>query len=117
MHAVRCFGIAALVACAACGATTHSAAMPEYTVEVRAPKAPRVEVGAPHLVRYPDLDVSYVANAVGEVYHHRRFFYTYFDGDWFYAQHLRGPWKFIEMKFVPPDLFRARAQLPSGVTR
>ena len=68
--------------------------------------------GVAQLVPYPGLGVDFVANAEGEVYHYREVFYTYFDGNWFFAQRLRGPWKFIQMKYVPSDLFRVRGHRP-----
>ena len=102
----------AFLGCAACG-TTMPFTMPEQRLAPDAPKkAPSVDPVAPHLVAYPGLEVSYVANVDGDVYCYRSVFYTYFDGNWFCAQALRGPWTFIEMKYVPSDLYRVRGHLP-----
>lgn len=104
--------LAALLGCAACG-TTMPFTIPEYKLAQPPPeKAPAANSVAPQLVPYPGLEVSYISNTDGDVYHYRGVFYTYFDGNWFCAQHLRGPWKFIEMKYVSSDLFRVRGQKP-----
>ncbi|MHC4548045.1 MAG: hypothetical protein ACYTEZ_04640 [Planctomycetota bacterium] len=101
---------------AGCGLRVAPLTIPEHDLRASPPsKGPTVNAFAPRLVAYPGLGVSYVANADGEIYHHRGVFYTYFDGNWFYAQSLRGPWTFIEMKYVPSDLFRARGHRPPGV--
>jgi hypothetical protein len=101
-----------LFACAACG-TTMPFTIPEYKLAQPPPeKAPGAVSAAPQLVPYPGLEVSYVKNADGDVYHYRGVFYSYFDGNWFCAQALRGPWTFIEMKYVPSDLFRVRGHKP-----
>lgn len=110
---VRRLSMALFLACAACG-TTMPFTIPEYRLAPVAPvKAPAVKTVAPQLVPYPGLEVSYVANADGDVYEYRGAFYTYFDGNWFCAQALRGPWTFIEMKYVPSDLYRVRGHKPS----
>lgn len=107
------FAAALLLGCTACGATMRPLTIPEQPLEARAPEqAPEAETVVPRFVAYPGLEVSYVSNAEGEVYHYRGVFYTYFDGNWFYAQRLRGPWKFVEMKYVPSDLFRVRGHHP-----
>ena len=101
-----------LLGCAACG-TTMPFTIPEYRMAQAAPvKAPAGKTNAPQLVPYPGLEVSYVSNTEGDVYQYRSVFYTYFDGNWFCAQGLRGPWNFIEMKYVPSDLFRVRGHKP-----
>ena len=104
--------LAALLGCAACG-TTMPFTIPEYRLAPPPPeKAPATASLAPQLVAYPGLEVSYVSNADGDVYHYRGVFYSYFDGSWFCAQALRGPWTYIEMKYVPSDLFRVRGHKP-----
>jgi hypothetical protein len=101
-----------LLGCAGCG-TTMPFTIPEYRMAQPSPvKAPAATSSAPQLVQYPGLEVSYVSNTDGDVYHYRNVFYTYFDGNWFCAQGLRGPWNFIEMKYVPSDLFRVRGHKP-----
>jgi hypothetical protein len=90
--------------------------MPEHRLAQATPaKAPAGIAVAPQLVAYPGLEVSYVSNTDGDVYHYRTVFYTYFDSNWFCAQGLRGPWNFIEMKYVPSDLFRVRGQKPPAL--
>lgn len=109
---VRRLVLLALLGCAACG-TMMPFTMPEERMAPPTPsKAPNVDPVVPHLVAYPGLEVSYVANVDGDVYHYRGLFYTFFDGNWFCAQALRGPWNFIEMKYVPGDLYRVRGHLP-----
>jgi len=112
---LRQLGLLAILGCAACG-TTMPFTMPEYRDAPTLPaKAPDVKAVAPQLVPYPGLEVSYVANVDGDVYSYRGVFYSFFDGSWFCAQTLRGPWTFIEMKYVPSDLFRVRGHLPQRV--
>jgi len=112
---VRRLGAVILLGCAACS-STMPLTIPEHKLAPPPPvHAPDVRPVAPHLVSYPGLEVSYVANADGDVYHYRGLYYTYFDSNWFCAQALRGPWKFIEMKYVPCDLFRVRGQLPPSL--
>lgn len=106
------FCAAAVLLCAACGSTMPFT-IPEARLAPQAPaKAPDVQAVAPQLVAYPGLEVSYVANADGDVYCYRGVYYTFFDGSWFCAQALRGPWTFIEMKYVPTDLYRVRGHKP-----
>ena len=94
----------------------HVWIIPEYQLAAPAPaEKPQVSTVAARLVSYPGLDVAFVANADGDVYLYRGVYYTYFDGNWFFAQNLRGPWTFIEMKYVPSDLFRVRGHRPPGV--
>jgi hypothetical protein len=108
----RSLAAALVLGCAACG-TAMPLTIPEYRPEPAAPaKTPSVRSVAPRLVPYPGLEVSYVVNADGDVYHYRDLYYTYFDGGWFCSQSLAGPWKFIEMKYVPSDLFRVRGHKP-----
>ena len=107
------FGLAA-----ACGATAPRLTIPEFTATERLPDAPpSTRVGTPKLVVYPGLDVSYVANADGEVYFFRKRYFCYFSGNWFRAAALSGPWSYIEMKYVPSDLFRVRGHLPPALER
>lgn len=100
-----------------CAAPQRPVTMPEVDIGAQVPaRAPDVRSTEARLVPYPGLDVSYVANTDGEVYFYRELFYTYFDGNWFYSPRVRGPWKFIEMKYVPPDLFRVRGHVPPSIT-
>lgn len=109
---LRRVGLAALLGSAACGSTMPFT-IPEYRHAATPPeKAPSVKTVAPELVRYPGLEVSYVANADGDVYRYRDAYYTYFDGNWFCSHALSGPWTFLEMKYVPSDLYRVRGHLP-----
>jgi hypothetical protein len=111
----RRLGLLALVGFAACGSTMPFT-MPEQRHGADRPsKTPAVSDAIPHLVAYPGIDVSYVANADGDVYRYRDLYYTYFDGSWFCAQALRGPWNYIEMKYVPSDLFRVRGHRPPSL--
>ena len=113
----RRYACLTLVLLGAACAVQKPVTMPDYEIAARTPeRAPDPVTRVPRLVPYPGLDVSYVANADGEVYRYREVFYTYFDGNWFYAQRLSGPWVFIEMKYVPPDLFRVRGHLPPTLT-
>lgn len=112
---VRRLGVLVLALCAACG-TTMPFTMPEQRLAPPPPgKTPAVSDAVPHLVAYPGIGVSYVANADGDVYLYRDLYYTFFDGSWFCAQALRGPWSFIEMKYVPSDLFRVRGHRPPSL--
>jgi hypothetical protein len=109
---LRRFGAALALACAACG-TSMPLTIPEYKLAPPAPrKTPEPRSVVPRLVPYAGLEVSYVANTEGDVYGYRGLYYTYFDGSWFCAQSLAGPWNFIEMKYVPSDLFRVRGHRP-----
>ena len=109
---LRRFGAALALACAACG-SSMPLTIPEYKLAPPAPrKTPEPSSVVPRLVPYAGLEVSYVANTEGDVYGYRGLYYTYFDGSWFCAQALRGPWTFIEMKYVPSDLFRVRGHKP-----
>lgn len=111
----RRLALAALLGCAACG-TGMPFTIPEYKLAQPPPgKLPGTASVAPQLVAYPGLEVSYVSNVDGDVYHYRDVFYSYFDGNWFCAQVLRGPWNFIEMKYVPSDLFRVRGHRPPSL--
>jgi len=104
-----------LLACTGCGSTMPFT-IPEYKLAQSPPgKSPATASVAPQLASYPGLEVAYVANADGDVYHYRGVFYSYFDGSWFCAQALRGPWSFIEMKYVPSDLFRVRGHRPPSL--
>lgn len=112
---LRRLALAALVGCTACGSTMPFT-IPEYRMAQLPPeKAPAANSVAPQLVAYPGLEVSYVSNTDGDVYHYRGVYYTYFDGNWFCGQALRGPWNFIEMKYVPSDLFRVRGHRPPSL--
>ncbi len=103
---------------AACGATTPRLTIPEFTATERLPDTPpSTRVGTPKLVVYPGLDVSYVANSDGEIYFCRKRYFCYFSGNWFRAATLNGPWSYVEMKYVPSDLFRVRGHLPPALER
>ena len=88
----------------------------EFNVEPPAVQ-PKTAAIAPELVGYPGIDVDYVTNAESETYHYRGTYYTYFDNAWFRARKLQGPWTFIEMKYIPSDLFRVRGHVPPTVAR
>jgi hypothetical protein len=112
---VRRLGLLALALCAACGSTMPFTMPEQRHAPERPGKTPAVSEAVPHLVAYPGIEVSYVANADGDVYRYRDLYYTYFDGSWFCAQALRGPWNYIEMKYVPSDLFRVRGHRPPSL--
>lgn len=80
-------------------------------------ETPEIRTEAPRAVPYPGLEVAYVANADGEVYLYRGSYYTYFDRHWFQASRIKGPWAYVEMKYVPSDLFRVRGHLPPALRR
>jgi len=100
----------------ACASTVQRITMPELAVveEGRA-TPPKPCEAEPKLVPYPGLAVSYVANGDGDVYFCTERFYCYFDGEWFHAASMKGPWNFVEMKYVPGDLFRVRGHLPPAL--
>ena len=103
---------------AACGTTAPRLTIPEFTVTERLPDTPpSTRVGTPKLVVYPGLDVAYVANADGEIYFCRKRYFCYFSNNWFRAVTLSGPWSYVEMKYVPSDLFRVRGHLPPALER
>lgn len=90
--------------------------MPDQPIEAAAPaETPDIDPVTPKLVPYPGLEVSYVANGDGDVYHLRGVFYTYFNGNWYFAKTMRGPWTYIQMKYVPSDIFRVRGHLPPSL--
>jgi hypothetical protein len=110
-----CFVVALLAACAS---GPSRVTMPDIEAAVAAPEtAPPSQSVVPTLVPYPGIDVSYVANGEGEVYFCRRGFYCFFDGNWYRADGMSGPWDFVEMKYVPGDLYRARGHLPLALER
>jgi len=99
----------------ACGARGPALTIPDYDLSTPAPAVrPTVASVVPRLVGYPGLDISYVANGEGDIYYCRGKFFTFFEGNWFHAKRVQGPWTFIQMKFVPSDCFRVRGQLPPG---
>jgi hypothetical protein len=103
---------------AACASAPSRVSMPDIRPEAPAPEAaPPAQALVPRLVPYPGLDVSYVANGEGEVYFSRKAYFCFFDGNWFRAETMQGPWDFVEMKYVPGDLFRARGHLPLALER
>jgi len=71
-----------------------------------------VHVRAARLVPYPGLEVAYVDGAGVECFHYRGVYYMFSKGNWFYARSLDGAWAYVEMKYVPPDLFRVRGHRP-----
>jgi hypothetical protein len=98
---------------AACASSAPTLTIPEHDLKTPAPEVrPRASQVTPRLVPYPGLDVSFVANAEGEVLWHRGVFYTYFNGEWFYTRRLNGTWNFIQMKYVHSDVFRAHGRRP-----
>jgi len=91
---------------------------PEPDIEPSSPEStPEISVSAPRLVRYPGVDVDYLVNGEGEVYHLGGRYYCFHEGHWFFAPTMRGDWRHVPMKYVPADLFRVRGRLPPGVTR
>jgi hypothetical protein len=74
--------------------------------------SPVVHVRAARLVPYPGLEVAYVDGAGVECFHYRGVYYMFSKGNWFYARSLDGAWAYVEMKYVPPDLFRVRGHRP-----
>jgi len=101
---------------AACASPAPRLSIPELALETPAPEVrPEVTSDSPRLVPYPGLEVSYVVNADGEVYHYRGVYYVFLNRSWFHARTLDGPWSFIEMKYVPSDLFRVRGHLPPSL--
>ena len=101
---------------ASCTATTQQLSMPDIdAAAVRPESSPPAQTARPKIVPYPGLEVGYVANGDGEIYFCRERFYCYFDGNWFRAETMKGPWDFVEMKYVPGDLFRARGHLPASL--
>jgi hypothetical protein len=112
---VRPLVLATLICLAACGSTMPFTMPEQRHTPPRPGRTPAVSEATPHLVAYPGIEVAYVANADGDVYQYRDLYYTYFDGSWFCAQALRGPWQFIEMKYVPTDLFRVRGHRPPSL--
>lgn len=114
VHPVRF--VPPLLLAAACATTAPRLSMPEQPLDMPAPEeAPEIRADAPRPVPYPGLEVAYVAGADGEVYLYRGGYYTYFDRHWFRAARLDGPWTYVEMKYVPGDLFRVRGHLPPGL--
>ncbi len=101
---------------AGCASTSQRLTMPELAiVEEGRATPPRTSAVEPRLVPYPGLAVSYVENGDGDVYFCGERFYCYFDGEWFHAESMKGPWNFVEMKYVPGDLFRVRGHLPPAL--
>jgi hypothetical protein len=104
-----------LLGCAACSSTMPFTIPEAHLASPTPAKTPAGENVTPQLVAYPGIEVSYVANADGDVYDYRDVYYTFFDGNWFCSPSLRGPWNFIEMKYVPSDLFRVRGHRPPSL--
>jgi len=120
MYGIR-LAVLAVLGCAllACGATrTESISMPDESYAAASPPArpPGQSVEA-KLVRFPGREVDYVANADRETFHFRRIYYTYYNHSWFYAESMRGPWRFVEMKYAPAELFAVRGTTPPRVVR
>ncbi len=100
----------------ACGARTAAITIPDEGFDAEAPtRRPLAQSIHARLIPYPDLEIAYVANAADDTYHFRGIFYTYFDSSWFYARSLRGPWRFLEMKHAPSELFQVRGTRPASV--
>ncbi|MFQ5843705.1 MAG: hypothetical protein ACE5JG_01825 [Planctomycetota bacterium] len=74
-----------------------------------------MHVSGHRVVAYPGLEVSFVAGTDRECYFHRGRYYCYHEGEWFYATRLPGQWRYIPMKYVPPDLFRVHGHRPPEV--
>jgi len=110
---VLAFGLSGILG--GCSAPGPALMIRDYDLSVQPPAArPEVAPVVPRLVRYPGLDISYVANGEGDTYCCRGEFFTFFEGNWFMAKNMQGPWTFIQMKFVPSDCFRVLGQLPPG---
>jgi hypothetical protein len=85
----------------------------EFELEFAAPVPEAGPAGrsvTPRLVPYPDSEVFFVANGGGRVFALRGVYYCYFEENWFEAWSLRGPWRFLEMKSVPRELFCVRGR-------
>ena len=119
MAHVRGLGLICVLALGACSTPTAAPYRPpEPSIEAAAPgTAPDIVVDAPRLVRYPGLEIDYVANGDGEIYHLEGRYYCYHDGHWFFSPTMSGDWRHVQMKYVPADLFRVRGRLPPGVMR
>ncbi len=106
----------AISAFGGCASATQRLTMPDLAAAEGGRASPPATSGVePRLVPYPGLSVFYVANGDGEVYFCGERFYCYFDGEWFHATTMRGPWTFVEMKYVPGDVFRVRGHLPPAL--
>ena len=116
MRNLHRLAVLAGLALASCGMTTPLREVPVYDVRAEQPaRSPHVPVASAQLVPYPDLEVALVVNDEHEIYHCRGLFFCVEDGSWFYAHGLTGTWTFIETKYVPSSLFRARGHFPPGV--
>jgi hypothetical protein len=90
--------------------------MPEPAILVEAPKVvPVGHIMVPQLVPYPESEVSCVTNAGRNCYALKGTYYRFLRGNWFYATLLAGPWNFVEMKYVPQEIFQVHGQLPPGI--
>ena len=102
--------------CGACASSATAITIPDQGFDAEVPaERPTGQSVQPVLVKYPSLDIAYVSNAAGDTYHFRGIFYTYFQDSWFYARSLRGPWRFLEMKYAPSELFQVRGTRPPVV--
>ncbi len=104
--------LAAWLLAAAC-ATPSSLSLREDEEAQPSPRTtPVVRSGPLRLVPYPGLEVSYVLGLDRECYHQSGVYYTFQGGNWFFARTPGDAWSYIEMKYVPPDLFRVLGNLP-----
>lgn len=77
-------------------------------------RAPRLVVvpGVPHVEYAPDVSENFF------VYGGR--YYTYYDGGWFVADGGRGPWTYVERRYVPAPILRVPSRyyhVPPRVVR
>ena len=97
---------------AAC-TTTSPLSLPEPPEVEASPPAPvAARSGTLRRVPYPGLEVSYVIGLGRECYVVRDVYYTFAGGHWFYARAAGDAWSYVEMKYVPPDLFRVLGNRP-----
>ncbi len=80
---------------------------------------PRLQAENPRLVPYLRHDVDYVVGVIGpdsggyEVLHYEGSFWTLYESHWFFAARVGDPWKHVEMKAVPRELFRVCGYRPA----
>ncbi|MGQ0614678.1 MAG: hypothetical protein ACT4PV_13160 [Planctomycetaceae bacterium] len=104
--------LAAACATPSAASRREGARMTEAPSPVKPQATPVARSGPLRLVSYPGLEVSYVLGLDRECYHLRETYYTFQGGNWFYACTPGDAWSYIEMKYVPPDLFRVLGNLP-----
>ena len=111
-------GSVCLFVLAACATRETSVRLPEHRFDAQPPSAsPKALPVAGRLVDYPGIDVAYVAGADSETYLYKGVYYTYYQDNWFKADSIQGPWKFVEMKYVPGDVYRVKGHVPPSLDR